>query len=165
VAKKLGLVFKKHLTKEQALQKLRQYCGYQERSHYEVQQKLWDLGIRKQEHDEIISALIEEDYLNEERFAIQFAGGKFRMLQWGRKKILHALKEKHVSEYNIKKALKQIDEKVYRDTLVNLAEKKLALLKQEQHLVRKKKVQDYLLQKGYEFNMIDDVLRQLASKE
>ena len=78
---------KKFLTKEEALQKLRQYCAYQERSHYEVQQKLYELGIRKAEHDEIISTLIEEDYLNEERFAIQFVGGKFRMKEWGRKKI------------------------------------------------------------------------------
>ena len=97
---------KKHLTKEQALQKLRQYCAYQERSHSEVVQKLWDLGVYRSEHDEIISTLIEENYLNEERFAIQFAGGKFRMKSWGRKRIYYALKEKKVSEYNIKKAMK-----------------------------------------------------------
>ena len=64
---------KKYLTKEQALQKLKQYCAYQERSHAEVQQKLWDLGVRRAEHDEILSTLIEENYLNEERFAVQFA--------------------------------------------------------------------------------------------
>ena len=98
---------KKFLTKEQALQKLRQYCAYQERSHKEVQQKLWDLGVKRMDHDEIISTLIEEDYLNEERFAKAFAGGKFRMKDWGRKKILYALKEKGVSEYNIKKAMKE----------------------------------------------------------
>ena len=85
---------KPYLTKEQALMKARQYCAYQERSHYEVVQKLWDLGVRKAEHDEIIAALIEDDYLNEERFAIQYAGGKFRMKEWGRKKIYYALKEK-----------------------------------------------------------------------
>src|SRR5690349_6245404 len=100
---------KKSLTKEQALQKLRQYCAYQERSHSEVQQKLWDLGVRKADHDEIITALIEDDYLNEERFAIQFAGGKFRMKDWGRKKIYYALKEKKVSDYCIKRALSAID--------------------------------------------------------
>ena len=62
-----------------ALQKLRHYCTYQERSHYEVIQKLWQLSVKKSEHDEIIATLIDEDYLNEERFAIQYAGGKFRM--------------------------------------------------------------------------------------
>src|SRR5215217_3350079 len=126
---------KKFLTKEEALQKLRQYCAYQERSHYEVQQKLYDLGIRKTEHDEIIATLIEEDYLNEERFAIQFVGGKFRMKDWGRKKIYYALKEKKVSEYSIKKAMKEIDEEAYQKTLATLTEKKYASLKGEQYLV------------------------------
>jgi regulatory protein len=144
---------KRSLTKEQAIQKLRQYCGYQERSHYEAKQKLYDLGVRAIEHDEIISKLIEDDYLNEERFAIQFAGGKFRMKQWGMKKIIHALKEKQVSEYCIKKALKQIGEE-YNSTLKKLAEKKYAALKSDQYLVRKKKTIDYLLRKGYEPNLV-----------
>ena len=87
-------MIKKYLTKEQAIQKAKQFCGYQERSHAEVVQKLWDLGIRQADHDEIISSLIEENYLNEERFAKAFAGGKFRMKDWGRKKIYYALKEK-----------------------------------------------------------------------
>jgi regulatory protein len=154
---------KKYLTKEQALQKLRQYCAYQERSHAEVQQKLWDLGVKRAEHDEIMSTLIEEDYVNEERFAIAFVGGKFRMKDWGRKKIYYALKEKKVSEYNIKKAMKQIDETVYEETLRELAEKKYELLKSEQYLVRKKKTMDYLLQKGYEPELITRAVNEIAS--
>jgi regulatory protein len=153
-------VQKKFLTKEQAIQKLKQYCAYQERSHSEAEQKLWDLGVRRADHDEIISTLIEGDYLNEERFARQFAGGKFRMKDWGRKKILYALKEKKVSEYNIKKALKEIDEEAYLSTLKELAEKKYSLLKSEQHLVRKKKTIDYLLQKGFEADLVN---RELSS--
>jgi regulatory protein len=154
----------KYLTKEQALQKLKQYCAYQERSHFEVKQKLWDLGVRRAEHDEIISSLIEEDYLNEERFAIQFAGGKFRMKDWGRKKIYYALKEKQVSEYCIKKALAQIDEDKYQETLEELAEKKYELLKSEQYLVRKKKTQDYLMQKGYEPDLVIKAVDRLTKK-
>jgi regulatory protein len=153
---------KKYLTKEQALQKLRQYCAYQERSHSDVEQKLWDLGVRRAEHDEIISALIEEDYLNEERFAKAFAGGKFRMNDWGRKKIYYALKEKKVSEYNIKRAMKEIDEEAYRKTLLDLAEKKFLLLKAEQYLVRKKKTIDYLLQKGFEQDLVFKVLDEIG---
>ena len=155
---------KKSFTKEQAPQKLRQYCAYQERSHYEVQQKLWELGVRKADHDEIISTLIEEDYLNEERFAKQFVGGKFRMKDWGRKKIYYALKEKKVSEYSIKIAMKEIDEKVYEETLHELAEKKYESLKNEQYLVRKRKTMDYLLQKGYESELITRVIDQLSGK-
>jgi regulatory protein len=149
---------KKYLTKEQATQKLRQYCAYQERSHSEAVQKLWDLGVRKAEHDEIISSLIEDDYLNEERFAIQFAGGKFRMKNWGRKRIYYALKEKKVSEYNIRKAMKEIPDETYEKTLLQLAEKKYASLKDEQYLVRKKKTMDYLMQKGYEPELVTKAL-------
>ena len=155
---------KKILTKEQALQKLRQYCAYQERSHSEVQQKLYELGIRKQDHDEILSTLIEEDYLNEERFAKAFAGGKFRMKDWGRKKIFYALKEKRVSEYSIKQAMKEIDEEDYWKNLKELVEEKYGTLKDEQHLVRKKKTIDYMLQKGYEFDLVTKAVNELINQ-
>jgi regulatory protein len=157
-------VQKKFLTKEQALQKLRQYCAYQERCHYEAQQKLWDLGIRRSEHDEIISTLIEEDYLNEERFAKAFAGGKFRMKDWGRKKIYYALKEKRVSEYSIKQAMKEIDDEEYKQNLRELAEGKYEALKDEQYLVRKKKTIDYMLQKGYELDLVTKAINELTAK-
>ena len=156
---------KKFLTKEQALQKLKHYCGYQERSHSEVLQKLWELGVKKAEHDEIISSLIEEDYLNEERFAKQFVGGKFRMKDWGRKKIYYALKEKKVSDQVIKTAMKEIDEKVYKETLYELAEKKYASLESEQFLVRKKKTMDYLLQKGYESELVTAAVNSFSNKQ
>jgi regulatory protein len=152
------------LSTEQALQKLRHYCGYQERSHAEVEQKLWDLGVHRSEHGHILSTLIEEDYLNEQRFAIAFAGGRFRMKDWGRKKIYYALKEKKVSEYNIKRARKEIDEDDYLKKLNELAEKKYASLKGEQYLVRKKKTIDYLLQKGYEPDLINESLKQFTGK-
>jgi len=155
---------KKFLTKEEALQKLRQYCAYQERSHYEVQQKLYQLGIRKSEHDEVISTLIEEDYLNEERFAKAFAGGKFRMKDWGRKKIYYALKEKKVSEYSIKQAMKEIDEAEYAKNLNELVAEKYESLKDEQYLVRKKKTIDFLIQKGYEYELVSRAVNQLSEK-
>lgn len=154
-------VNKKTLTIEQALQKLRHYCGYQERCHSEVREKLYSLGIRKKDHDEIIATLIEEGYLNEERFAIAYAGGKFRMKQWGRVKIAYALRQKQVSDYSIKKALKQIDEKDYRAALTTLAKEKYESLKDEQWLVRKKKVLDYLLQHGYETDLAAQAIDQL----
>jgi regulatory protein len=155
---------KKYLTREQAIQKLRHYCAYQERSHSEVVQKLWDLGVYKSEHDEIISSLIEDDYLNESRFAEAFVGGKFRAKDWGRKKIYYALKEKKVSEYNIKQAIKSIDEEAYRKTLQELGEKRYASLKNEQYLVRKKKTQDYLLAKGFESELVTALLKTLTEK-
>lgn len=154
----------KYLTKEQALQKLRHYCSYQERSHYEVIQKLWELSIKKSEHDEIVATLIDEGYLNEERFAIQYAGGKFRLKDWGKKKILYGLREKKVSDYSIKKALAAIDEEDYMKTLNKLTEEKYNSLKGEQYLARKKKTIDYLIQKGYEYELVNKALSYLAEK-
>src|SRR5947209_13070223 len=145
---------KKYLTKEQALQKLRQYCAYQERCHSEVEQKLWDLGVRRAEHQEIIASLIEDDYLNEERFAREFAGGRFRLKNWGRNKINYALREKKVSTYSINKGLKEINEEDYHKTLRHLAEKKFSSLRGEEARMRVKKTTDYLLQKGYEHGLI-----------
>ena len=148
------MAYKKQLTREQALQKLKQYCAYQERCHSEVKEKLYNLGVWKRDHDEIIATLIEENYLNEERFAIAFAGGRFRIKKWGRVKIKYELKQKQVSEYSIKKSLKQIDESEYLGVLTKLAEEKYIALKGEQYLVRKKKTMDYLLQKGYETELV-----------
>jgi regulatory protein len=158
-------VQKKHLTKEQAIMKLRQYCAYQERSHTEVVQKLWELGVMRSEHDAIVASLIEDDYLNEERFAKAFVGGKFRMKDWGRKKIYYGLKEKGIGDYLIKRAMKEIDEDVYRKTLADLAQKKFDSLKDEQYLLRKKKTTDFLLQKGYEPELISAVINSFGKAE
>lgn len=155
-------MYKKTLTKEQALQKLKHYCAYQERSHSEVREKLYQLGVWKKDHDEIIASLIEQDYLNEERFAIAFAGGKYRVKQWGRVKIKYELKQKQVSDYSIKKALKQIDEKDYRKLLQELADKKYASLKAEQYMVRKKKTMDYLVSRGFEHDLISVAVAKYA---
>lgn len=145
---------RKSLTKEQALQKLKHYCGYQERCHSDVKEKLFQLGVRRSYYDEIIATLIEENYLNEERFALAFARGKFRMNQWGRVKIKAELKNKKISDYCINKAMKEISENEYLQLLKKLAEKKYASLKNEQYLVRKRKTTDYLLQKGFEGELV-----------
>ena len=158
------MLYKKHLTKEQALQKLKHYCAYQERCHSEVKEKLYSLGVSKKEHDAIISALIEENYLNEERFAIAFAGGKWRMKKWGRKKIEYELKQKQVSPYCIKKAMKQIGEEEYMQIVKKLAEEKYAALKGEQYLIRKKKTMDYLVQKGFEQSLVATIVNAITDK-
>lgn len=153
------MIPRRRLSKEQALPKIKHYCAYQDRSHKEVLGKLYDLGLYKQEAELLIAELIQEGYLNEERFAIQFAGGKFRIKHWGRKKIEQALKEKQVSSYCIKTALAQIDEDDYRKTLYRLADKKWQLLKTEGNIfVKKRKLQDHLLQKGYEYELVKEVI-------
>jgi len=153
------MLYKKPPSKEQALQKLKHYCGYQERCHSEVKEKLYDLGVRKGDKDEIISTLIEENYLNEERFAIQFAGGKFRIKQWGKKKIKYELKQKQVSNYSINKALQSIDKDLYRKTLQKLATQKLKTLRSESNaFIKKQKLYAYLVQKGFEQDIVAETI-------
>lgn len=142
-------------TPEQAVPKIKQYCAYQERCHAEVRDKLYSFGLHKNEVEEIISSLITENYLNEERFAIHFAGGKFRMKQWGKIKIKQALKYKQVSDYCIRKALKEIDALDYEKTFQKLVQQKVKTLKSEKNIfIKKRKLQDFLLQKGFETEMV-----------
>jgi regulatory protein len=146
---------------EKAFQKITQYCAYQERSHYEVKEKLYTYGLYKNEVEELLSRLINENYLNEERFAIAFAGGKFRTKGWGRVKIKYELKQKRVSEYCIKKALSAIDTGDYEKKLNRLyAEKKIAIGSEKNIFVKKGKIRSYLLQKGYETSLISALLNQ-----
>ena len=140
IRKSLTNMIRKSLTKEQALQKLKHYCAWQERCHQDVTSKLYQLGVRKQQHDEIIANLIEENYLNEERFAISFARGHFRMKHWGRVKIKYELKMRKISDYCIKQALKEIDDTEYEDALKKLIEKNKSF--------------EYLAAKGFEQPLI-----------
>jgi len=157
---------RKQLSKEQALQKARHYCAYQERCHAEVKEKLYSFGLRKQVVEELLSQLVEENYLNEERFATLFAGGKFRMKQWGRVKIKHALKQKQVSEYCIKKAMHEIEEEVYDKPLRELANKKWKSIKADgnNRFVKMAQTTSYLLQKGYEPEKVRPVISALQEK-
>jgi regulatory protein len=151
--------YKKYFSKEEALLKAKQYCAYQERSHSEVKEKLYSFGLYRKDVEELLSNLIEENYLNEERFAIQYAGGKFRMKQWGRVKIKYSLKQKQVSEYCIKKALASIPETDYRKALQKLFEQKLKTLKSERNIfIRKRKLQDHLMQKGFETSLVNELI-------
>ena len=154
-----------NFTPEQAISKIKQYCAYQERCHAEVRDKLYSYGLYEKELVPIISLLITENYLNEERFAIMYAGGKFRINQWGKIKIKQALKVKQVSDYCINKALKEIDETHYQKTFQKLAEQKLKTIKSEKNIfVKKRKLQDYLLQKGYESGMVNEMVNNLSGK-
>lgn len=161
------MAFPQKLTPEQALQKARHFCAYQERCHNEVKQKLYSFGLYRNDVEAALSTLIEENYLNEERFAIQFAGGRFRMKQWGRVKIKHELKLKKVSEYCIRKGLKEIEEDDYLATLEKLAQKKWDSLKDpgSNMFVKMSKTTDYLLQKGFEPELVREAIKLCKGSE
>ena len=142
---------------------MRFYCRYQQRCQSEVKEKLFELGVNKKDHDELIAELVKENCLNDERFAVAFARGRFKLKQWGRKKIQKGLREKRVSDEIAQKALEQINKKEYRAILNKLAKERYAALKHEQHLVRKKKTMDYLMQKGYELDLVKEVINNFSN--
>lgn len=155
-------MYKESLTPNQALSKIKHFCAYQERCHSEVKEKLYGFGLNKNEVDEILSRLIEENYLNEERFATQFAGGKFRIKKWGRVKIKYELRKKQVSDYCIKKALAAIDDKDYVKILQKIFTDKLKTLKGEKNIfIKKRKLQDHILQKGFESELIHKLIAKI----
>src|SRR5580765_5500128 len=158
---------KKSLTKEQVYQKLRHYCAYQDRCHSEVKNKAYSLGLRKPEVEELTSKLIEENCLNEERFAKAFAGGKFRIKQWGRIKIKTELKNKQISHYCINAEMDEIDDLKYKQTLHKLAVKRWNSIKGEGRnlYVKMTKTRDHLLLKGYESALIAREIKSLAEKQ
>lgn len=146
----------------EALRKMKQFCAYQERCQKEVKDKLRDIGLWGSEADEVIAALITEGYLSEERFARSFAGGKFRMKKWGRKKIVQALNRHQISPYCIARGLEEIPETDYRDALRKLASDKYDLLRKEPFLKRKQHTFRYLLGKGYEAELVRETVEELT---
>jgi len=150
----------KKRTPNQALLKAASFCAYQERCHAEVYEKLNEWGIWGDDAAAIVLQLIEQNYLNEERFAIAFAGGKFRVKKWGRIKIKNELKQRDISEYCIKKAMLEIDDLAYEETITALAQKKWHETKEKNLFKKKAKVAAYLVGKGYESELIWQVLHQ-----
>jgi regulatory protein len=142
--------------------KIRYYCAYQERCHSEVRTKLLDLGIRGLDLENYFVHLIQEDFLNEERFAKIYAGSKFRVLKWGKIKITQALKLKNVSAYCIKKGIQEISDDDYEATIKKLITAKSASIKSSMKLAaNKQKVLNYVMGKGYSFGDVIKSLNQI----
>lgn len=141
-----------------ALMKLQSWCAYQERCQHDVRNKLYEIGMWQEAVENIIVKLIEDNFLNEERFAMAFARGKFNIKKWGRIKIKQELKQKRVSEYCLKKALQQIDETEYMLTLKKIVESKRRLINEKSPIKLQYKLMNYALSKGYEKDLVFDVL-------
>jgi regulatory protein len=141
-------------TIDEATKKIENYCVYQDRCHKEVENKLREMGMIPIATNQIIGHLIQENYLNEERFARSYARGKFNIKKWGKKRIVNELKQREISKYNITSALQEIDEDTYLKTLDVLAKKKLASLTEKNLQKRRKKVSDYLLYRGWESHLV-----------
>lgn len=151
----------KKVSKQEAVRKLEKYCTYQDRCHQEVHEKLYNLGFSKDDRDEIIAYLIENKFLNEERFARSFVRGHFYLKNWGKLKIINALKSKGINSTLIRIAMEEIDDQDYLKTFRKLAEKKFKEIKDTDSFSRKAKIGRYLSGKGYEFQLITEFLDSL----
>jgi len=149
------------LTIKQAIIKAASYCSYQERCYKEVKEKLAEWGIYGTDAGEIMIELSQQNYLNEERFAKAFAGGKFRTKKWGKVKITRELKQRNISETNIRIALKEIENDEYLLRLNQLAVSKFESVKETNSLTKKNKTVQWLLSKGYEVSACWDAVNQL----
>ena len=144
----------------QIKKKLADYCVYQDRSHYEVEQKLKELRtLNEDERGEILIWLIQNNFLNEERFSKSYARGKFYQKKWGKIKIKQGLKQKKIPTNLIDKGIEEINEDDYKSTLMELTEKKWNIIRESEVYLKKKKIYNYLLQKGYEYNLINEILK------
>ena len=152
---------KKHLSPPEAKLKAARFCAYQERSQQEVRDKLYEYGLHYNDVEELLSELIVEGFINEERFARAYVRGKFKMKKWGRHKILQGLKQHKVSEYCIKKGWEEIDPNEYEAVMIKLLEQKAGALKNLQPAHQKAKIASFLVQRGYESEMIWSALNDI----
>lgn len=152
---------KKRLSPTEAIAKIQRYCAYQERAHKEVKTKLFEYGLYASEVDEIISQLITDGFLNEQRFAKAYAGGKFRMKKWGRLKIKNELEFLGLTKNCIQQGLKELEGADYTKTLRQLILKKAELLSEENPFRKRDKVARYAITKGYEPELVWSLVKEL----
>ncbi|KGL58744.1 regulatory protein RecX [Polaribacter sp. Hel1_85] len=148
------MIKKTSFTIDEIKRKIEQYCVYQDRCHKEVEQKMKDYNLIPEAKEMILLSLMQNNFLNEERFAKSFARGKFRIKSWGKQRIVRELKFKDISAYNIKTALKEIDENEYIKTIYRITEKRNEVIKEPNFYKRKKKLIDFLMRKGFESELI-----------
>lgn len=144
----------------EAFSKACRYCAYQERTQQQVREKLSEWGLWDDAIEETIAKLIKENFINEERFAKAYASGKFRQLKWGRLKIKQGLKQHGLTDYCIKKGMAEIEDEAYVNTIEKLIHQKISTLKSEKSLLkRKQKLVAFLVSKGFERDIIFDLIK------
>jgi len=156
------MISNKTYTVEEALARLRNYCAYQERCHQEVRRKLVSMRMIPEAIDQIIVALLDHNFLNEERFAKAYVRGKFRIKKWGRRRLTLELKKKEIGIFNINQAISQINELDYLEVFNDLSESRLSFIKESNKLKKRKKLADYLLYRGWESHLVYQRVNELV---
>lgn len=151
-------------TLEEARRSLEKYCVYQDRCHWEVEQKLRDMNMIPEARENILLHLMQHNFLNEERFSRSFARGKFKIKKWGNVRIANELKQRDISAYNIKAGLSEIPLDSYHRTLQELGRKRFDHIRETNFLKKRKKVADFLLRKGFESDLVYDLLLRLEKE-
>jgi regulatory protein len=146
---------------EHIIAKLRHFCSYQERCIHDVELKLKEWKIEPKHAEKIIEQLTREDFINEERFARSFAGGKFRINHWGKTKIIFELERRQVPDLIIQIGLEEIDDEEYAGTLKEILQRKNREIKEKDPYKRKQKLIAYGLQKGFHYSLIRTTLEEL----
>ncbi|MDG1014208.1 MAG: regulatory protein RecX [Flavobacteriaceae bacterium] len=154
---------KKTYTVEEALVKLQKYCAYQDRCHREVEQKLKQMHMIPEAIERVIVDLVQDNYLNEERFAKAYVRGKFSIKKWGKVRLTLELKQRQIPQYVIKTALAEIDPEEYLQTFHKLAKKKALKMPESNPFKKKKKLADYLIYRGWESHMVYDKVNALIN--
>ncbi|MCF6342394.1 MAG: RecX family transcriptional regulator [Bacteroidales bacterium] len=139
------------------LKKAQHYCAYTERSIFDVKMKLQEWKLSEKKIEEFIRRLEDEDYINEERYAVTFAYGKLRNNKWGRTKIFYALSQKNIPEIYIQMGLNELDEEEYLNTLKSVIASKQVTGKDE--FTRQNKLVSYAVQKGFQPDLAWKVVR------
>ncbi len=149
------------LSPQESLAKIYRYCAYQERSHQEVKNKLFEYGLYSGEVDELLARLITEGFLNEERFAKAFSGGKFRIKKWGRIKIQRALAHRGLTENCIARGIKEIDASDYIKALKEVIQKKANQFEEQNRFKKRDKIARFAIAKGYEPELVWEEVKAL----
>ncbi len=147
-----------------AIERIKNYCALQDRCQWDVIQKLREWGLQQATKDHILEILITNKFIDEERFSTSFCRGKFRIKNWGKRKIINELRRKQISSICINTGLKEIDEKEYDLVLQKLFYQKERSIKDKNQFIRKTKIANFLIQRGFENNLVWDKIRELSDK-
>ncbi|PWJ42363.1 regulatory protein RecX [Sediminitomix flava] len=146
--------YQREYSYKELLHKAASYSAYQDRSVFDVEQKLKTWNASEDDINKILDKLISEKYLDEERFALSFARGKLKGNKWGKRKISIALQQKKIGKTIIQKALSSLDAELYWDILIKVSEQKWnSLAKEKDERVKKYKLLQFLLGRGFESDL------------
>lgn len=140
------------------------YCAYQERTQQEVRDKLYGLGLYRDEVEDVLSDLIGENFVNEERFAKSYARGKFSLKKWGKQKIIFELKKRNLSPYCIEQALKEISDEEYKKVITIIVQNKLDNTSQA-GIIANYKIANHLIRKGFEPEIVWTIINICSKPE